>query len=74
MPTLTTVKIPEGVDGKAFAKHLLNNFGIEIGGGLGDLAGVSGTPCPDPQGVGRRIDSPAGADRRPPGAARRPGP
>ena len=39
LPTLTTVKIPEGVDGKAFTKHLLNNFGVEIGGGLGDLAG-----------------------------------
>jgi len=39
LPTLTTVKIPEGVDGKAFTTHLLNNFGIEIGGGLGDLAG-----------------------------------
>jgi len=39
LPTLTTVKIPEGIDGKAFTKHLLNNFGVEIGGGLGDLAG-----------------------------------
>jgi len=39
LPTLTTVKIPDGVDGKAFTKHLLNNFGIEIGGGLGDFAG-----------------------------------
>ncbi|KGG12320.1 MULTISPECIES: pyridoxal-phosphate-dependent aminotransferase family protein [Prochlorococcus] len=39
LPTLTTVRIPEGVDGKAFATHLLNNFGIEIGGGLGTLAG-----------------------------------
>ena len=39
LPTLTTVKIPEGVDGKSFTKHLLNDFGVEIGGGLGDLAG-----------------------------------
>ena len=39
LPTLTTVKIPEGIDGKAFTTHLLNNFGVEIGGGLGDLAG-----------------------------------
>tara|TARA_B100001996_G_scaffold362966_1_gene330884 strand:- start:544 stop:906 length:363 start_codon:yes stop_codon:yes gene_type:complete len=39
LPTLTTVKIPDGVDGKAFTKHLLNKFGVEIGGGLGDLAG-----------------------------------
>ncbi len=39
LPTLTTVKIPEGLDGKGFTLHLLNNYGIEIGGGLGDLAG-----------------------------------
>ena len=39
LPTLTTVRIPEGVDGKAFSLHLLNRFGIEVGGGLGDLAG-----------------------------------
>ncbi len=39
LPTLTTVQIPEGVDGKAFSSHLLNNHGIEIGGGLGSLGG-----------------------------------
>jgi alanine-glyoxylate transaminase/serine-glyoxylate transaminase/serine-pyruvate transaminase len=39
LPTLTTVRIPPGVDGKAFSLHLLNNHGIEVGGGLGDLAG-----------------------------------
>ena len=39
LPTLTTVRIPEWVDGKAFSQHLLNSFGIEVGGGLGDLAG-----------------------------------
>ncbi|WP_254947506.1 alanine--glyoxylate aminotransferase family protein [Cyanobium sp. N.Huapi 1H5] len=39
LPTLTTVRIPEGVDGKAFSRHLLDRFGIEVGGGLGDLAG-----------------------------------
>ncbi|MFL0781737.1 MAG: alanine--glyoxylate aminotransferase family protein [Prochlorococcus sp.] len=39
LPTLTTVRIPEGVDGNAFRLHLLNSFGIEIGGGLGSLAG-----------------------------------
>ena len=39
LPTLTTVKIPDGVDGKAFATHLLNKHGVEIGNGLGDLAG-----------------------------------
>ncbi len=39
LPTLTTVRIPDGVDGKAFTIHLLKNHGIEIGGGLGSLAG-----------------------------------
>ncbi len=39
LPTLTTVSIPPDVDGKAFTLHLLNNFGVEIGGGLGSLAG-----------------------------------
>ncbi|KGG19011.1 MULTISPECIES: pyridoxal-phosphate-dependent aminotransferase family protein [Prochlorococcus] len=39
LPTLTTVSIPSNVDGKAFSLHLLNNHGVEIGGGLGELAG-----------------------------------
>ncbi|MBW4620464.1 MAG: alanine--glyoxylate aminotransferase family protein [Cyanosarcina radialis HA8281-LM2] len=39
LPTLTTVRIPEGVDGKAIARKLLDEYGIEIGGGLGELAG-----------------------------------
>jgi alanine-glyoxylate transaminase/serine-glyoxylate transaminase/serine-pyruvate transaminase len=39
LPTLTTVRIPEGVDGKAFTLHMLNKHGIEVGGGLGALAG-----------------------------------
>ena len=39
LPTLTTVKIPPGVDGEAFRSHLLKNFGIEIGNGLGELSG-----------------------------------
>ncbi|MBD1841797.1 alanine--glyoxylate aminotransferase family protein [Coleofasciculus sp. FACHB-501] len=39
LPTLTTVCIPEGVDGKAIARQLLNEHNIEIGGGLGELAG-----------------------------------
>ena len=39
LPTLTTVRIPEGVDGKAFSQHLLDHHGIEVGGGLGTLAG-----------------------------------
>ncbi len=39
LPTLTTVRIPTGVDGKAIAQQLLNEHNIEIGGGLGELAG-----------------------------------
>lgn len=39
LPTLTTVRIPQGVDGKAVARQLLNEYNIEIGAGLGELAG-----------------------------------
>jgi alanine-glyoxylate transaminase/serine-glyoxylate transaminase/serine-pyruvate transaminase len=39
LPTLTTVCIPPGVDGKAISRQLLNEYNIEIGGGLGELAG-----------------------------------
>lgn len=39
LPTLTTVRIPEGVDGKAISRQLLTEYNIEIGGGLGELAG-----------------------------------
>ncbi|MDA0265894.1 MAG: alanine--glyoxylate aminotransferase family protein [Cyanobacteria bacterium] len=39
LPTLTTVKVPNGVDAKAVTRLLLNEHNIEIGGGLGDLAG-----------------------------------
>lgn len=39
LPTLTTVCIPEGVDGKAVTKELLLDHNIEIGAGLGELAG-----------------------------------
>ncbi|MFB2922326.1 alanine--glyoxylate aminotransferase family protein [Aerosakkonema funiforme] len=39
LPTLTTVRIPEGVDGKAVSRQLLTEYNIEIGGGLGELAG-----------------------------------
>ena len=38
LPTLTTVKIPPAVNGDAFRSHLLKNFGIEIGNGLGTLS------------------------------------
>ena len=39
LPTLTTVKIPPGVDGDLFRNHLLQEYGIEIGNGLGSLSG-----------------------------------
>lgn len=39
LPTLTTVRVPEGVDAKAVARTLLQDYNIEIGGGLGELAG-----------------------------------
>ncbi len=38
LPTLTTVRIPPAVNGDAFRNHLLKNFGIEIGNGLGSLS------------------------------------
>jgi alanine-glyoxylate transaminase/serine-glyoxylate transaminase/serine-pyruvate transaminase len=39
LPTLTTVCVPEGVDAKAVARKLLNEYNIEVGLGLGELAG-----------------------------------
>ncbi|WP_030007894.1 alanine--glyoxylate aminotransferase family protein [Picosynechococcus sp. NKBG042902] len=39
LPTLTTVRIPDGVDGAAVAAQLMKEYNIEIAGGLGDLAG-----------------------------------
>src|SRR5699024_7943685 len=38
LPQLTTVKVPDGVDSAAARKFLLNEFGIEIGGGVGQYA------------------------------------
>lgn len=37
--SLNAVKIPDGVDDMAVRKALLNDYNIEIGGGLGDLKG-----------------------------------
>ena len=39
MPQLNAVKVPAGVDDLTVRKMLLNEFGIEIGGGLGDFKG-----------------------------------
>ena len=39
LPMLNAVRIPEGVDDKAVRGRLLQEFGIEIGAGLGPMAG-----------------------------------
>lgn len=39
LPVLNAITIPEGVDDKAVRAGLLNEFGIEIGAGLGPMAG-----------------------------------
>jgi alanine-glyoxylate transaminase/serine-glyoxylate transaminase/serine-pyruvate transaminase len=39
LPTLTTVRVPDGVNAKAIARQLLEEYNIEIGLGLGELAG-----------------------------------
>jgi len=39
LPMLNAIGIPEGADDLKVRKALLNEFSIEIGGGLGDLAG-----------------------------------
>jgi alanine-glyoxylate transaminase/serine-glyoxylate transaminase/serine-pyruvate transaminase len=39
LPQLHAVRIPAGVDDAAVRKALLTEFGIEIGGGLGDFKG-----------------------------------
>src|SRR4029453_11902403 len=38
LPELTTVKVPDGVDAAGVRKALLDEYGIEIGGGVGDFA------------------------------------
>ncbi len=39
LPTLTTVKVPDGIEAKAVNRKLLEEHNIEIGGGLGELGG-----------------------------------
>jgi alanine-glyoxylate transaminase / serine-glyoxylate transaminase / serine-pyruvate transaminase len=39
LPTLTTVRIPTGVDDVAVRRALLEDFNVEIGGGLGPFKG-----------------------------------
>ncbi len=39
LPTLTTVRVPDGVDAKAVTRRLLEEYNLEIGNGLGELSG-----------------------------------
>ena len=39
LPQLNTVYIPQGADDAAVRKQLLEQYNLEIGAGLGDLAG-----------------------------------
>lgn len=39
LPTLTTVRMPEGVDEAQVRSRLLKEYNIEVGGGLGELKG-----------------------------------
>lgn len=39
LPSLTTVRVPDGVDAGEVATTLLNEYNIEIAGGLGELSG-----------------------------------
>jgi len=39
LPELATIRIPDGVDDNEVRNRLLNEFNIEIGAGLGVLAG-----------------------------------
>ena len=39
LPVLNAVRIPEGIDDGAVRGKLLREYSLEIGGGLGDLAG-----------------------------------
>lgn len=39
LPQLTLVRVPDGIDEAAVRRHLLAEYGLEIGGGLGAFAG-----------------------------------
>src|SRR5207248_8114571 len=39
LPQLNAVRLPDGVDDVAGRKRLLTEFGIEVGGGLGEFKG-----------------------------------
>jgi len=39
LPSLTTVRIPDGLNEADARKRLLHDYNIEVGGGLGELKG-----------------------------------
>ena len=39
LPTVTSVRVPEGIDEHRVRRQLLDEFGIEIAGGIGSLKG-----------------------------------
>ena len=39
LPQLNAVRVPEGIDEAAVRKRLLHRYGLEVGAGLGELAG-----------------------------------
>ena len=39
LPSLTTVRVPDGINAKEVAGRLLNEYNIEVAGGFGPLAG-----------------------------------
>jgi alanine-glyoxylate transaminase/serine-glyoxylate transaminase/serine-pyruvate transaminase len=51
LPQLNVVELPAGLDDGATRRRLLDDYGLEVGGGLGDLAGkvwrigLMGTAC-----------------------------
>jgi alanine-glyoxylate transaminase/serine-glyoxylate transaminase/serine-pyruvate transaminase len=40
LPQLTSVRLPADVDERSLRRELLERYGIEVGGGLGSLAGA----------------------------------
>jgi alanine-glyoxylate transaminase/serine-glyoxylate transaminase/serine-pyruvate transaminase len=41
LPQLTSVRLPDGRDEAALRSTLLTEYGIEVGGGLGEFAGTA---------------------------------
>ena len=39
LPTVTTIKVPDGIDWKAVTVYAMKNYKVEIAGGLGPSAG-----------------------------------